>query len=390
MQNDRIIKKGNSVNTKLNNIPKLPDFLNLDITGEYVKIICPFHKDTKPSMTIYKNGSFHCFSCGTGGSDTIDWCGLKKYGVNWKSKGEMFLSIVNNFSSNEPYKIRKEIKTTNKKTSLNESDLLALTKAARIYHQTLFLKRNKHALSYLIERGIKKSTIIENRIGFSDNQSLGKAISISNDDIIRSTIRLLFKDYEFLRYRIIFPYLDQYGNCKNMAGRSIQKQYEKYLVLPGLRKPLYIPSNFSRIKPIIINESIPDSLILSQIGLNSVGVNGTSIAKDQVNFLSKYQSYLLAQNDEPSILAVARWKKDLPNSMIILDSKFKDKNELINVWKRNVEKKKQPEEEREKSLNNWLSLFEKVFFFDYKGQKDINDYLLKFGDNNIKKIFNNL
>ena len=33
--------------------------------------LCPFHSDKKPSLAIFQDDGFKCFSCGTGGADSI-------------------------------------------------------------------------------------------------------------------------------------------------------------------------------------------------------------------------------------------------------------------------------------------------------------------------------
>ncbi len=39
-----------------------------------IKIRCPIHNDRTPSMTLYPNGSWHCFGCGAHGHNAIDFC----------------------------------------------------------------------------------------------------------------------------------------------------------------------------------------------------------------------------------------------------------------------------------------------------------------------------
>jgi hypothetical protein len=49
--------------------------------------LCPFHKDTKPSLSInLKTGNFNCFGCGK--KDSVFGFYMTKYGVNFKSAKE--------------------------------------------------------------------------------------------------------------------------------------------------------------------------------------------------------------------------------------------------------------------------------------------------------------
>jgi DNA polymerase len=55
-------------------IPKLGEVLLADLIGQPLvngKIICPFHNDRTPSLSLYPD-HFHCFVCGAHG-DAIDW-----------------------------------------------------------------------------------------------------------------------------------------------------------------------------------------------------------------------------------------------------------------------------------------------------------------------------
>lgn len=45
--------------------------LSLSRKGNKYWCLCPFHSDRNPSMGIYQDGGFKCFSCGTGGADCI-------------------------------------------------------------------------------------------------------------------------------------------------------------------------------------------------------------------------------------------------------------------------------------------------------------------------------
>ncbi len=57
--------------------------LGLPSNGRRHTVICPFHKDTKPSLVVYPNGGgFHCFACGAHGNNAIDFVMLLGYDFN--------------------------------------------------------------------------------------------------------------------------------------------------------------------------------------------------------------------------------------------------------------------------------------------------------------------
>ncbi len=71
---------------------KLPDTvsylekngLTLIGKGEWRSAICPFHKDTEPSLRVrIENGAFKCLACGEKGGDIISFH-QKRFGLSFK------------------------------------------------------------------------------------------------------------------------------------------------------------------------------------------------------------------------------------------------------------------------------------------------------------------
>src|SRR5690242_12491398 len=51
--------------------------------GEWKSAICPFHKDTKPSLRLrLDTGSFRCMVCGTHGGDVLAFH-MQRYGLGF-------------------------------------------------------------------------------------------------------------------------------------------------------------------------------------------------------------------------------------------------------------------------------------------------------------------
>lgn len=52
--------------------------------GKWRSTICPFHADTKPSLSIcIENGAFKCWSCGAKGGDIVAFH-QKRFGLSFK------------------------------------------------------------------------------------------------------------------------------------------------------------------------------------------------------------------------------------------------------------------------------------------------------------------
>ena len=57
--------------------------LKLTGDGEWRKALCPFHKDTRPSLGVrLESGSFRCMACGASGGDVLAFHMLR-YGMGF-------------------------------------------------------------------------------------------------------------------------------------------------------------------------------------------------------------------------------------------------------------------------------------------------------------------
>jgi len=59
-------------------------FPDISTNREMVKVLCPFHDDTRPSLSInMKEGWYKCHSCGEKGGGIIKFH-MTKWGLTWK------------------------------------------------------------------------------------------------------------------------------------------------------------------------------------------------------------------------------------------------------------------------------------------------------------------
>ena len=57
--------------------------LKLTGDGEWRKALCPFHKDTRPSLGVrLESGSFRCMACGASGGDVLAFH-ILRYGMGF-------------------------------------------------------------------------------------------------------------------------------------------------------------------------------------------------------------------------------------------------------------------------------------------------------------------
>lgn len=94
------------------------------------KIVCPFHKERSPSLTIYDhNHSFYCFGCGEGG-DAIDFV-LKKDDLDFpaaKEKAMEILGMTFEEYSGEKKRVSEETPKVDCHPEMDRQEVLALIK----------------------------------------------------------------------------------------------------------------------------------------------------------------------------------------------------------------------------------------------------------------------
>jgi DNA primase catalytic core len=132
--------------------------------------LCPFHKDTDPSLVVTADKNiWHCLgACQTGGS-VIDWV-MKVHKVSFRHAIEILRADEIPATLSQPVEVGTLPKLCAPVTiTADEQELLK--QVVKYYHQTL--KKSPEALTYLKNRGITSGEIIERyQIGFA-NRTLG-------------------------------------------------------------------------------------------------------------------------------------------------------------------------------------------------------------------------
>jgi DNA primase len=220
--------------------------IQLKRNGKELIGLCPFHKDTNPSLNIdpIKN-VWHCKgACGEGG-DVILWV-MRAEGVSFNHAVEMlkrdyFPSMA---SGIEPPP-RKS--TTVKLPPLIEhtaNDKRLLEAVVEHYHETL--KNAPEAQQYLVKRGLQSSEMVEQfRLGFA-NRTLGYRMPEKNRSAgaeqrgrLQQLGVLRENGREHLRGSIVIPIFNLEGEVVQMYGRKIAPRHllredtSEHLYLPG-------------------------------------------------------------------------------------------------------------------------------------------------------------
>jgi DNA primase catalytic core len=265
--------------------------IQLRRSGKELIGLCPFHKDTNPSLNIdpVKN-VWHCKgACGEGG-DVILWV-MRAEGVSFNHAVEILKRdyFPSTASGIEPPP-RKS--TTVKLPPLIEhtaNDKRLLEAVVEHYHETM--KNSPEAQQYLVKRGLQSSEMVEQfRLGFA-NRTLGYRMPEKN----RSTGReqrgrlqqlgvLRENGREHLRGSIVIPIFNLEGEVVQMYGRKIAPRHllredtAEHLYLPGPHRGVWNETALIASKEIILCEALIDALTFWCAGYRHVttnyGVNG--------------------------------------------------------------------------------------------------------------------
>ena len=200
--------------------------------------LCPLHADHKPSFLVDPNkGLFYCYGCGRGG-DVIRFAELY-----YQVKFAEAVMLLQQWSGLPPL-------------------LQAVFDLYRIQ-----LQRSDEAITYLDQRGIHSSEVIEHmRIGYAPGgcarswlTQLGYPLSV-----LQQAGLITAGGYDSYFWRIVFP-LDS-----NLYGRSIRASASPHCFLPGSKGGLYLWEDVRRCPEVVLVEGLFDYAVLWQAGLRNV------------------------------------------------------------------------------------------------------------------------
>ena len=274
-------------------------YIPLKKSGQNFKANCPFHHEKTASfMVSAQRQIYHCFGCGESGNafkflmrhermefpEAVEIL-AKKAGVNLPDQDKPEIARAASLSS-----------------QLHKVNELA----ASFYENNLQVASAQAARDYLLNRGIKPSTVKEFRLGLSTNgwDNLinflrSKSISLA---LMEQAGLVLPKDtggyYDRFRNRIIFPVFDIRGRAIGFGARVMDNSLPKYINSP--ETPVYtkgknlfglnLSKDFIRDSDsAIIVEGYLDFIIPYQEGLkNIVASQGTALTLEQIKLLKRY------------------------------------------------------------------------------------------------------
>ena len=282
---------------------------------------CPFHNDTKPSMSVSPSkGIYKCFSCGAGG-DALNF--IVRY-ENREYK-DVILELAEEFGIELPKKFNRSDDNKNQKAEM----IKACTKAARFYNlQLKSAEDSGKGLSVLHKRDISDDIIDKFHLGWAPSKydALYKELSKEFKTDVLEKAGLILKSnnggwIDRFRNRVIIPIQNENGEFVAFGARAVDEgQNPKYInssdsLIYNKSKILFgLNSAKEAIKKedsAIIMEGYFDVISAQAHGVeNAVASCGTALTPDHVKLLSRYTKsrkiYLSFDTDKAGINATKK------------------------------------------------------------------------------------
>ncbi len=292
------------VKDKADIVDVISEHIVLKKKGKEFVGICPFHDDSKPSMTVSPAKQFYyCFSCGAGGN-SIKF--LMEFTRNNFTDVVLSLAKKNNI---DVINVAGHQQEAYKKQLSRREELYKILRVSKDWFKSQLNKSSgKEAHSYLTSnRNLDIKNINDFELGYAPNSwndlfnylskvekfplslilSAGLAVSKENSN----------KVYDRFRNRLIVPIFDMQGRVVGFGGRSLDDQEPKYLNSPESEvfekgKMLFgfdkASSNIRKSDKALVVEGYFDVISLHSKGItNSVASLGTALNKYQISQLCR-------------------------------------------------------------------------------------------------------
>ncbi len=323
--------------------------------GADFKGVCPFHNDTKPSMSISDSkGVYKCFACGAAGD------GIK---FVQDLRNLDFIEAVKDIAGQLSIPI-DEFKKKEKNPKF-EMGFRVLNYAYKLYKKYGSDAKPKAFLDFLKNRNLNEESVKAFGLGFAPNNNpLSTFLNSMSSGKDKEFATKLAKEigiigdsnrgggqYDFFRDRVVFPIHDHAGQVRGFQARAVlDGQKPKYMnsresfifdkgnILYGFN----IAKNNIRAKDaVIVVEGNMDVVVLHQFGFNnSVGTMGVAFSENSCRLLSNLTKnfYLGMDSDAAGMKGMERINEMLLKQGILpkyIDfSPSKDPDEFLNEFGR--------------------------------------------------------
>ena len=285
----------NDLSSRIDGPTFLSRFIKVERVGDRHRALCPFHKDSKPSLYIRDDGSFHCFGCQKHGS---------VFSFVMEHNGASFPEAVKEVAQflGVPVPERR----SGSRISKEQRALFDVLEQSTSFFERQLMQAgtNSPVKRYLESRGIDQSAIGKFQIGYAPDSwsslkdhfnDTKQQLLVDADVLVHNREREFV--YDRYRNRLMFPIRNRQGNVVGFGGRALDDQNEpKYLntkqtkvfsksrELYGLFEALAVDR---RPKRLLLVEGYMDVVALAQCGIPyAVAALGT--ASNDVHFRTMF------------------------------------------------------------------------------------------------------
>ena len=285
----------------------------VDVVGEHVVLkkkgrefvgVCPFHDDSKPSMTVSPQKQFYyCFSCGAGGNSIKFLMEFQR-----QSFSDVVLDLARRYQL--PVETVDGPQQERLRQQLSRRDHLhrALALASGWFRSQLKSASGVDALAYLRDqRGLSEATIETFELGYAPDQWDGllkhlQQVEGLSPELLESAGLVVPRKggngfYDRFRGRVIVPIRDRQGRVIGFGGRSLDGSDPKYLNSPETEvfekgKHLFgldqAASAIRKDDRAVVVEGYFDVIALHAAGVtNAVASLGTALSGQQITQLCR-------------------------------------------------------------------------------------------------------
>ncbi len=244
-------------------------------SGDDVKVLCPFHDDHKPSLSVnMKKRVFQCFSCKEKGN-ILDFVRLIEGGT-LRNAAECLQSISGGETDHSPAKTkraaqkgRKMAQNVTQETDAPNLDAAKDEVASDAPNKTLdFELKLKRDHPYLHARGIDEATAMLLDVGYAERG--------------------------MMKGRICFPIRSAEGELKGYSGRwasdDLPEGTSRYLLPKGFNKAKelfgieHVPGD---VKTLVVVEGFWLTMKLQSQGFPAVGIMGSALSREQASLIKR-------------------------------------------------------------------------------------------------------
>ena len=344
----------------------------VDVIGSYIPlerhgkgywVVCPFHDDTNPSMSVSQELQIYkCFVCQEGGNVFTFLQNYLKISFIEAVKKVAEIGHIDVSELDDFVPIKKENTMTQPLYTMHQE-------AHDMYSLLLKTQDGKKAYDYLRKRNMSDAIIEKFEIGYaSSKHSLYEALNIlgyQETDMLKSGLIVESNMHYYDRFsdRIVFPIWDDVGRIVGFSGRVYQNSSQESKYMNSPESDIFIKGNilyhYHQAKAVMrfhdfvyLLEGFMDVIALDSIGIeNTVALMGTALTKEHIVMLRKLSNtiHLSLDGDEAGRKATLKIGQQLVDNgfhvriVLMKDGCDPDevlqvysKDELLSILKRNI------------------------------------------------------